>query len=70
MNKTDLVFTLSVAGLVWNNIQQQVHALISNTLFAWLNIIFVIIAILAYALYEKLQGVPVTPAPPGSNTPQ
>ena len=61
MNKIDFVFYLTMLVTAWKAVSTQVQALISGNLFSWLNIIFIVIAVLAYGLYEKFQGN--TPVP-------
>jgi hypothetical protein len=61
MNKVDFVFYLTMLVTTWKAVSTQVQALVSGNLFSWLNIIFIVIAVLAYGLYEKFQGN--TPVP-------
>lgn len=62
MNKIDLVFYLSVLGMIWTKVGDQIHALVSSTTYSWLAIIFGAIAVVTFAFYEKINGT--TPTPP------
>ena len=64
MNKTDIVFYLSVLGIAWTQVSSQVKPLVSGNLFAWLSVAFTVIAVVSYALYEKLNGQPPVPPAP------
>ena len=56
MNKTDVVFYLSMVVLVWDKISEMVKPLVSNTVFSWLAIVAVVLATVSYALYGKFTG--------------
>ena len=64
MNKADIVFYLSTAVLVWNNIQQAVHGLVSDHSYQIINVVFVVVSTAAFALYERINGTPIVPPAP------
>lgn len=53
MNKTDIVFYLSMVVVVWDKIAEMVKPLVSSTLFDWLAVIAVVIGTVSYTLYNK-----------------
>lgn len=64
MKLADVVFYGSVAGLVWNVVQQQVHSLVTPNAFAFISLAFTTVAAVTFALYEKLNGDPIIPPQP------
>ena len=66
MTKADIVFGLSTIASVWNVVQQQVHPLVSERTFSILGVAFMAISVIAYALYEKINGTTPPPTPPQS----
>lgn len=63
INPADLSFYLSVAVLAWNNIQANVHDIVSDHSFAIVNIVFTVVATMSYALYERTNGTLPPPQP-------
>ncbi len=62
MKISDIVFYLSIIGMVWVKVGDQVKTLVNGNLYGWLTILFAAVAVVTFALYEKINGI--TPTPP------
>ncbi len=64
MNKTDIVFYLSLLSQVGALFAKLTTTLLSATTVAWIVVISSVVAFVAFAFYEKLTGTYTVPVDP------